>query len=136
VQHAPAERPEQPLAEEQEDADGQQEGDEDRSGDRDADARGDDLDLVADLRRLGFREVDMRTDQREQRVLGRACLAPEAGGRRRRRRRRARFVECGPVGIQRSSSGEGVGGRGMPGRSYQRGPCVRTSPGGGRLAAA
>jgi nicotinamide-nucleotide amidase len=55
----------------------------------------------------------VRTDEADQRVLRRARLALEA--RRRRGRggagRETRFVGSGPVGIQRTSSGEGVGGR-------------------------
>jgi hypothetical protein len=135
VQHPPAQRPEQPLAEEQDDSDGQEERDEQERSDRDARPGRDDLELAADLGRLGLREVDVRPGQAEQRVLRGARLALEAEWWR-LRRRGARGVGNGLVGIQRRSSVEGLGDRAMPWRSYQRGPCDRTPCNAVGLAAA
>ena len=89
VEHAPAERAEQPLPEEQAQADQEQERDEDEAGRRDAAERERPQDLALDLVGLGPREVDVGADDADRggRAVGRELR--EAGRRAPRRAGRA-----------------------------------------------
>ena len=101
MEHAPAERAEQPLPEEQEQADGDEEGDEDEAGGREA-AQGErPEDLALDLVRLGLGELDVRADDPDGRRACRRELGHQAG---RRLGGGPRRVRVGRFGIQGSSS--------------------------------
>ena len=76
----PADRAEDPLAEEQRQPDPEQEDGEDRGADGDPDEDRGALRGVADLLELGPRQLDVRVDQPLRRVTGRADLLAQAGG--------------------------------------------------------
>ena len=63
VQQPPADRPEDPLPEEQRQADREEQPGEDRRADREPAERRDTLDLVGDLLELGLRELDVGLDE-------------------------------------------------------------------------
>ena len=63
MQQPPADRPEDPLPEEQRQADAEEQPGEDRGADREPAEGGDALDLVADLLELGLRELDVGLDE-------------------------------------------------------------------------
>jgi hypothetical protein len=137
VEQAPPERPEDPLPEEQEEADGEQEAEEEEAGERGTTERGRPRDLALDLVGLGLREIDVRAEQREGGVPRGSKLGTQArrgfitggvitggvitpgvitpGGPR--LGGGTLVVGCGPVGIQRSSSREGLGSVGGRGES-------------------
>jgi hypothetical protein len=132
VEQAPPERPEDPLPEEQEEADGEQEAEEEEAGERGTTERGRPRDLALDLVGLGLREVNVCAEQRERGVPRGSKLGTQArrgvitggvitggvitpGGPR--LGGGTLVVGCGPVGIQRSSSREGLGSVGGRGES-------------------
>jgi len=76
----PADRPEQPLGEEEGEPDRGEQGGEDESGDGNAGEGGDPLDLVDDLRELGPGELDVgRDDPLQGRPDGADLLAQTRG---------------------------------------------------------
>ena len=101
MEDAPAERPEQPLPEEQGRAEYRQDDDEEQQHDRAAHERGQLRNGSADLRELGLGEVDVRIDEPPERVP----RGPELGTNARRR-------PFGGLGISRGRvRGVGVGAR-------------------------
>jgi len=78
VDDAPPQRPEQPLAEEQEATDDEQDPGEQQDGERDAGQGRGARDLAADLRDLRATELDVRGDEPFGRGEGRAGLLANA----------------------------------------------------------
>jgi len=99
VEQAPADGPEDELADEQDGPDRQQDGEQEQAGERGAAEPGDAADLALDLVDLGLRELKVRPQQPDDGVAGRPELPADAG-----RGRGTRGVGCGPVLVQRSSS--------------------------------
>jgi hypothetical protein len=78
VQDAPADRPKQPLPEEQRGTDDREQAREDDRDDRAGRERRDSPDLAGDRRQLGLRQVDVRPCEPDRRVSRGQQLGTEA----------------------------------------------------------